>query len=807
MSGLQQPPIGGIPQPPIYELLTAAHHGGLTSCRQTHHHSDWRVVRTASDASLLRAMDLPSAIDRNLLSRHGALCALDRQIVGPLEELEAEQKRIDASYDVHELLSLYGASDGSAASGDDQLDLNVGGRPFTVRRKHLTRAAGSVMASLFGGRWDHRLPTDDDNRFFIDADPRAFERMLSEMRWVEGEEGVDLLKSKAQAGLFTGGVCDWIRFWLSPPAAADGEAADGHTDVDPPSHHTAAAFYGEPAPPQLEAVQLPEQLKGLMSVMQRIAQTFAARLAELESERAAKKARYAQMIREIKAVAPFLRPLSGDESVRSIRVSTGDGRPDVVISTTQSTLQETTSSLRNRFDSYSAPVVCVSADHFSEIVDYARRRRILPEGTPVAQPTTTSDKMDQLLLECDMYGLLSDVYPPILTDDDMHNLAKAITYNQPAHLHRLFTCVSTADQTPREERLPGPSAGSKLGRGRRLGLSAAAPSLLPRPVPHPPCLPSAEELCESGKRRSFVSSSPSHPPPPPRPLPPAHRPASGADDPFPPLAHEPQQLDGSFPSSSSGHRPSCHRGPPPLVNYPKSAFDACPSSSSYDHPTAAPAAPVAAAAFATPSAPYEEPLGPSHDHEGDQGASAAGGGGDSVGVSSREAELQRKNDELARRLAETERGLAQMSIQQHHPQHQPSSSSSSSAPLPLQQPPQQQQPPAAAQPEGDGHECAICLDAPPSVMYMPCRHLRLCRQCYDDRCSKWRRDLQQVRAENARRREENDGIKRQNEGRKKKIPLVELLDEPEYLCEQCKTKVVFAGSRDEVRQWADQPIT
>mmetsp|Transcript_36844 Transcript_36844/g.105594 ORF Transcript_36844/g.105594 Transcript_36844/m.105594 type:complete len:160 (+) Transcript_36844:230-709(+) len=134
----------------------------------------------------------------------------------------------------------------------------------------------------------------------------------------------------------------------------------------------------------------------------------------------------------------------------------------VVISTTQSTLQETTSSLRNRFDSYSAPVVCVSADHFSEIVDYARRRRILPEGTPVAQPTTTSDKMDQLLLECDMYGLLSDVYPPILTDDDMHNLAKAITYNQPAHLHRLFTWVNQADRRrlvppPRPSSPPHPS--------------------------------------------------------------------------------------------------------------------------------------------------------------------------------------------------------------------------------------------------------------------------------------------------------------------------------------------------------------
>ncbi|CEM12034.1 unnamed protein product [Vitrella brassicaformis CCMP3155] len=129
--------------------------------------------------------------------------------------------------------------------------------------------------------------------------------------------------------------------------------------------------------------------------------------------------------------------------------------------------------------------------------------------------------------------------------------------------------VSTADQTPREERLPGPSAGSKLGRDSGLGLPAAAPSLSARPVPSPLRLPSAEELHKSAMRRPFVSSSPSHPPPPSRPLPPAHRPASGADESFPPLAYAPQQLDDLLPPSSSGYRPSCHRGPPPLVRCPK----------------------------------------------------------------------------------------------------------------------------------------------------------------------------------------------------------------------------------------------
>ncbi|CEM13699.1 unnamed protein product [Vitrella brassicaformis CCMP3155] len=316
-----------------------------------------------------------------------------------------------------------GAADG-AADADDQLEVNVGGRPFTVRRHHLTRAAGSVMASLFRGKWDHRLPRDDDDRFFIDADPRAFQMVLRAARQADGEEGVEQLKKMAADGLFRGGICDWIRFWLSPPAALGGELANGHISTLPPS---------------LSAVALPEQLKGLVAVMERIVQTLAGRLAELSQEMAAKKARYDRVMRDIKAVSPFLRPMSGSESIRSIRVSEGNGRPDVVISTTESTLQETTSSLRNIFDTYSAPVVCVSADHFSEIVDYERRRCTMPKGTTLSPPTTTSDQMDQLLYECEMCGLLDAAYPPILPDGDMHNLAKTITYNQPAYLHRLFT--------------------------------------------------------------------------------------------------------------------------------------------------------------------------------------------------------------------------------------------------------------------------------------------------------------------------------------------------------------------------------
>jgi len=200
---------------------------------------------------------------------------------------------------------------------------------------------------------------------------------------------------------------------------------------------------------------------------------------------------------------------------------------------------------------------------------------------------------------------------------------------------------------------------------------------------------------------------------------------------------------------------------------------------------------------------------------GQQGTDRANAAhGPFTGPPSVATELQREREERRREKEQDEREkdelrrqLAALSFYQQ--QQQPPSSSSSSAPPPPQQPHYQQQQLPSAQQEGDGHECAICFDAAPSVMYMPCRHLRVCRQCYDHRRSKLQQDLQRVRAENVRRGKENEDIERQNQGRKRedRIALVDLLDEPEYLCEHCKERVVFAGSREEVRKWAARAIT
>mmetsp|Transcript_5293 Transcript_5293/g.14562 ORF Transcript_5293/g.14562 Transcript_5293/m.14562 type:complete len:316 (+) Transcript_5293:2382-3329(+) len=205
------------------------------------------------------------------------------------------------------------------------------------------------------------------------------------------------------------------------------------------------------------------------------------------------------------------------------------------------------------------------------------------------------------------------------------------------------------------------------------------------------------------------------------------------------------------------------------------------------------------------------PMGSSADRQGNHTDTAAKES--CVGPSPAECELRREREawrrekeQHEREKEELRRQLAALSVYQHSSS---SNSSSSAPPPPPQHDYQQQQQPISAASGGEVQECGICFDSPATVMYMPCRHLRLCPQCYADRRSKLQRDLATVRAENARRRQENEDIERQNQTRSKKdkIALVELLDEPEYLCEHCKVKVLFAGSREEVLQWAAQPIT
>mmetsp|Transcript_32843 Transcript_32843/g.94788 ORF Transcript_32843/g.94788 Transcript_32843/m.94788 type:complete len:175 (-) Transcript_32843:1028-1552(-) len=79
------------------------------------------------------------------LTRHGVLCDLDSTIVGPLEDLADQQRDLSSAYDIIALLNDHGANQLSRASGDEMLQLNVGGSLSSVQRRHLTRCSGSLL--------------------------------------------------------------------------------------------------------------------------------------------------------------------------------------------------------------------------------------------------------------------------------------------------------------------------------------------------------------------------------------------------------------------------------------------------------------------------------------------------------------------------------------------------------------------------------------------------------------------------------------------------------------------------------------
>ncbi|CAB4040842.1 SH3KBP1-binding 1 [Paramuricea clavata] len=67
-------------------------------------------------------------------------------------------------------------------SDDDIIDLNVGGQKLTTTRSTLCQVEGSLLASMFSGRWEDGLKRDKDGAIFFDFDPQYFVIILAYLR-------------------------------------------------------------------------------------------------------------------------------------------------------------------------------------------------------------------------------------------------------------------------------------------------------------------------------------------------------------------------------------------------------------------------------------------------------------------------------------------------------------------------------------------------------------------------------------------------------------------------------------------------
>ncbi|CAB4017447.1 Chaperone dnaK2 [Paramuricea clavata] len=67
-------------------------------------------------------------------------------------------------------------------SDNDIIELNVGGHKLTTRRSTLCQVEGSLLASMFSGRWEDSLERDKDGAIFFDFNPQYFLVILDYLR-------------------------------------------------------------------------------------------------------------------------------------------------------------------------------------------------------------------------------------------------------------------------------------------------------------------------------------------------------------------------------------------------------------------------------------------------------------------------------------------------------------------------------------------------------------------------------------------------------------------------------------------------
>ena len=65
---------------------------------------------------------------------------------------------------------------------DDVIELNVGGEIMATTRSTLCQVEGSLLASMFSGRWEDKLSKDKQGNYFLDFDPAFFKPILSYLR-------------------------------------------------------------------------------------------------------------------------------------------------------------------------------------------------------------------------------------------------------------------------------------------------------------------------------------------------------------------------------------------------------------------------------------------------------------------------------------------------------------------------------------------------------------------------------------------------------------------------------------------------
>ena len=96
------------------------------------------------------------------------------------EIVESERAKMKAEVEAYEAEKL--KMNAVKVSDDDIINLNVGGQKITTKRLTLCQVEGSLLASMFSGRWENKLSRDEDGRVFFYFNPQYFLLILDFLR-------------------------------------------------------------------------------------------------------------------------------------------------------------------------------------------------------------------------------------------------------------------------------------------------------------------------------------------------------------------------------------------------------------------------------------------------------------------------------------------------------------------------------------------------------------------------------------------------------------------------------------------------
>lgn len=108
----------------------------------------------------------------------------DRERVIQIHKLEEKEKQLrerlrKLDEDKHKTASING---NVAASDDDVIEINAGGKVIAVKRATLTQLPGSRFEAMFSGRWEKKLALDSSGRLFLDVNSDCFQAIVDYMK-------------------------------------------------------------------------------------------------------------------------------------------------------------------------------------------------------------------------------------------------------------------------------------------------------------------------------------------------------------------------------------------------------------------------------------------------------------------------------------------------------------------------------------------------------------------------------------------------------------------------------------------------